>query len=102
MIFDYFIIAIALIGLMAAISFGNFVQLALKENEGEKPHFVKRKAIIVPLRMAEFAVIALTVYILFIKAGLLATAIIFLLMEFILPSLLKPVFHKYFGMPSKT
>ncbi len=102
MILDYFIIAAALIGLMAAISFGNYIQLALKEGEEKKPNFVKKKAIIVPLRMAEFAVIFFSVYLLFIKLGLLATAITFLLMEFVLPGLLRTLFRKYFGIPSKT
>ncbi len=96
-----FLTFLAIIMIFAAGFLSGLLNLAAIEPEEKKPPFLRDRKRHLTGRVVEYTLLVIALYLLVVTSGIIMAFIYYLFMEYGLPRLLKPVYKKYFGIPSE-
>lgn len=91
---------IAILGLLSAGFISGIFYWAAKEAEKDRPPFLKKHGLYYAVKIGEYTLLIASLYFLFVSLGWITTLVAYLLMEYRLHHILKPVYRKYFGIPT--
>ncbi|MDH4100080.1 MAG: hypothetical protein OEV28_05845 [Nitrospirota bacterium] len=92
---------LALLGLFASGFISGIFYWAAREEAEDRPPFLRKHALYFGLKIAEYTLMVVSLYFLFVSMGWITTAIAYILMEYRLHHMLKPFYKKRFGIPTE-
>ncbi len=91
---------LAIIMILAAGFISGLFDAAKDEPKEKRPRFVEDTRIYIAGKFTEYTLLIVALYLFVVTSGVIIAALYYLFMEYGLPRLLKPLYQKYFGLPS--
>lgn len=87
--------------LLGAGSISGLFYWSSKEAEEDRPAILKNNKVYFALKIGEYSILVVSLYFLFTSMGWVTTTVAYLLMEYRWHQIMKPMYKKYFGIPTE-